>query len=53
MIQPPLLVTVTDYPDSIILGNLQRNVTRNAPVFGRCLVECTGYAWGTDPEPLL
>lgn len=51
---PPSLVVVTDYPDDGILGNLQKNLERNRSVFSTsCQVKPAGYAWGTDPQPLL
>ncbi|KAG6888725.1 hypothetical protein C0992_007634 [Termitomyces sp. T32_za158] len=50
----PALVVVTDYPDENILGNLKKNLERNRPNFqATCRVECAGYEWGTDAEPLL
>ncbi|ETW78129.1 hypothetical protein HETIRDRAFT_479321 [Heterobasidion irregulare TC 32-1] len=46
---PPALVVVTDYPDPVILGNLQRNVARNAHVAAPgCTVLCRGHDWGQD-----
>ncbi|EGO03734.1 hypothetical protein SERLA73DRAFT_175349 [Serpula lacrymans var. lacrymans S7.3] len=52
--EPPCLVTVSDYPDEIILGNLKRNVDKNRPQFqSNCTVRCIGYEWGKDPGPLL
>ena len=52
--EPPSLVVVTDYPDDIILGNLQRNVKRNFEhyTYG-CNVLCLGYEWGKDVGALL
>ena len=52
--EPPSLVVVTDYPDDIILGNLQGNVKRNFEhyTYG-CNVLCFGYEWGKDVGALL
>ena len=52
--EPPSLVVVTDYPDDMILGNLQRNVKRNLEhyTYG-CNVLCLGYEWGKDVGALL
>ncbi|KIY68142.1 hypothetical protein CYLTODRAFT_421903 [Cylindrobasidium torrendii FP15055 ss-10] len=51
---PPALVTITDYPDPGILGNLKNNISRNSFSFSPGVqVECIGYDWGTDPTPLL
>jgi EEF1A N-terminal glycine/lysine methyltransferase len=45
----PALVVPTDYPDPLILGNLRRNVERNAPLAAPgCRVECKGHAWGDE-----
>ncbi|KAJ7100018.1 hypothetical protein B0H15DRAFT_818392 [Mycena belliarum] len=51
---PPTSIVVTDYPDPGILGNLARNVERNAHLVSPgCTVRCCGYEWGTDVAPLL
>ncbi|KAJ6582900.1 hypothetical protein DFH09DRAFT_278105 [Mycena vulgaris] len=51
---PPKQIVVTDYPDPGILGNLARNVERNAHLVSPgCTVRCCGYEWGTDVAPLL
>ncbi|KAJ7741957.1 hypothetical protein DFH07DRAFT_49253 [Mycena maculata] len=51
---PPATVVVTDYPDPGILGNVARNVERNAHlVTTGCTVQGFGYEWGTDVAPLL
>ncbi|KAI9463021.1 hypothetical protein F5148DRAFT_1313640 [Russula earlei] len=50
----PTLVVVTDYPDDLILSNLQTNVDRNSSsVTAPCTVQCRGYEWGKDPSNLL
>lgn len=52
--KPPSLVVVTDYPDDIILGNLQKNVKRNLEHYtDGCDVQCIGYEWGKDVGALL
>jgi len=52
--KPPSLVVVTDYPDEVILGNLNKNVERNkAAVSPGCIVRCEGYEWGEDVDPIL
>ncbi|KAG8907124.1 hypothetical protein FRB99_005232 [Tulasnella sp. 403] len=39
----PSLVTITDYPDPLILENLRKNVEGNRPFLCKtCCVECTG-----------
>ncbi|KAI0947587.1 hypothetical protein AcW1_009305 [Taiwanofungus camphoratus] len=51
---PPSLVVVTDYPDEVILTNLEQNVARNRDsVSAGCAVRCLGYEWGQDARPLL
>ncbi|KAJ7649316.1 hypothetical protein B0H17DRAFT_1102255 [Mycena rosella] len=51
---PPATIVVTDYPDPGILGNLARNVARNAHlVTPGCTVRCCGYEWGASVAPLL
>jgi hypothetical protein len=51
---PPALVVVTDYPDDVIINNLQNNVDRNLGFISpHCTVECQGYEWGKDPSHLL
>src|SRR6266851_5208167 len=51
---PPALLVVTDYPDDLILNNLQSNVDRNfGSISPNCVVECRGYEWGKDPSSLL
>ncbi|KAE9389449.1 hypothetical protein BT96DRAFT_890052 [Gymnopus androsaceus JB14] len=50
----PSLVVTSDYPDPIILRNLQRNVDRNrALVLPSCQLHCRGYEWGEDIQELL
>lgn len=45
---------ITDYPDPVILANLERNVRRNeGAVTGGCKLSWTAYEWGTDVAPLL
>lgn len=52
--ESPLFITITDYPDDIILGNLQQNVDRNSHLVSKgCTVRCTGYDWGSDVTELL
>lgn len=45
-----VLVTVSDYPDEVLMKTLSENVDRND-----CGDNCTAvsYAWGTDPSKLL
>jgi len=51
---PPALVVVTDYPNDLILANLQSNVGRNSTsITAPCVVQCHGYEWGKDPSDLL
>ena len=51
---PPILVVVTDYPDDLILNNLQSNIDRNSgSITPPCIVQCRGYEWGKDPSHLL
>jgi len=51
---PPALVVVTDYPNDLILTNLQRNVNRNfTSITASCTVQCHGYERGKDPDHLL
>ncbi|KAI0002582.1 hypothetical protein BJV74DRAFT_765432 [Russula compacta] len=51
---PPALVVVTDYPDDLILNNLQSNIDRNSgSIAPPCIVQCRGYEWGKDPSHLL
>jgi EEF1A N-terminal glycine/lysine methyltransferase len=50
---PPALVVVTDYPDDLILNNLQSNVDENFGFISpNCAAECRGYEWGEDPSHL-
>ncbi|PPQ66528.1 hypothetical protein CVT26_009501 [Gymnopilus dilepis] len=52
--EPPSLIVITDYPDEGIMGNLRKNVDRNAAVVSEgCSVKCEGYDWGKDPQRLL
>ncbi|KAJ7634619.1 hypothetical protein FB45DRAFT_909374 [Roridomyces roridus] len=54
VVPSPTTVVVTDYPDPGILGNLARNVQRNAHLVSPgCTVHCCGHEWGTDAAPLL
>ncbi|KZS87231.1 hypothetical protein SISNIDRAFT_446945 [Sistotremastrum niveocremeum HHB9708] len=48
--RPPSLVVATDFPDRIIMQNLENNVHRNVP--HSSLIKTFGYSWGTDPLPL-
>ncbi|EIN08522.1 hypothetical protein PUNSTDRAFT_134901 [Punctularia strigosozonata HHB-11173 SS5] len=51
--QAPSLVIPTDYPDPVILNNLQGNVERNANLATpRCTVKWQGHAWGEDTDKL-
>ncbi|KAG8701384.1 hypothetical protein FRC09_005397 [Ceratobasidium sp. 395] len=51
---PPSTVTLSDYPDETILGNLRKNITTNTPlVHPNCQLNYVGYAWGSDVMPLL
>lgn len=43
-------VTVSDYPDELLIGTLSHNVRLNG-VEGSC--RAVAYAWGSDPAPLL
>ena len=50
----PALVVITDYPDGVIMGNLNANVERNRKHFSpKCDVHVVGYEWGQDVSPLL
>ncbi|KAF8609776.1 hypothetical protein BDV93DRAFT_518529 [Ceratobasidium sp. AG-I] len=50
----PSTITLSDYPDESILGNLRQNVSANQPlVQPGCQLKTIGYAWGTDVTPLL
>ncbi|KAH7887001.1 hypothetical protein F5I97DRAFT_1807258 [Phlebopus sp. FC_14] len=50
----PSLIVMTDYPDKVILGNLERNVERNREHYpSSCRVHCAGYEWGSDTTKLL
>ncbi|KAK7451057.1 hypothetical protein VKT23_012732 [Stygiomarasmius scandens] len=52
--EPPSLITITDYPDDGILGNLKANIERNSSlVSSGCVVKWIGYDWGTDTSQLL
>ncbi|KAG8947480.1 hypothetical protein FRC04_010661 [Tulasnella sp. 424] len=45
----PTLVTITDYPDALLMENLSMNVKGNQSGFlDGCRVECVGYEWGKD-----
>ncbi|KAG9045273.1 hypothetical protein FS837_006577 [Tulasnella sp. UAMH 9824] len=51
---PPVLVTITDYPDPLLMENLTRNIKGNQSKFVEgCRVECVGYEWGKDVTHLL
>ncbi|KAJ3514717.1 hypothetical protein NLJ89_g2212 [Agrocybe chaxingu] len=47
---PELMVTVTDYPDEVLIKTLSDNVARNG-VAQQC--KALPYAWGSDPAPIL
>lgn len=50
----PALVTITDYPDLLLLANLGKNVEANRPSFAQgCEVVCEGYEWGKDVAGLM
>jgi len=44
---------ITDYPDRVLVENLEVNVEQNVPEKERSAVEVLGYVWGADPNPLL
>ncbi|CAE6511628.1 unnamed protein product [Rhizoctonia solani] len=48
----PTQVVITDYPDTILLDNIIRNIDHNIPSRIRSRVKTQGYVWGTDPEKL-
>ncbi|KAG8692761.1 hypothetical protein FRC08_009552 [Ceratobasidium sp. 394] len=51
---PPSIITLSDYPDESILGNLRKNVAANRIlVHPGCQLNSVGYAWGSDVTPLL
>ncbi|GHJ87627.1 hypothetical protein NliqN6_4029 [Naganishia liquefaciens] len=49
---PPDSILTTDYPDAILIKNLQGNLQRNAHL-AKCPITAQGYKWGDDVEPLL
>jgi predicted nicotinamide N-methyase len=50
----PVLTTVTDYPDDIIMGNLRKNIDGNRTSFIEgCAVFAEPYEWGKDVHHLL
>lgn len=54
MEQAPVLITITDYPDEIILGNLRRNIDRNSHLLSSpTQIHVRGYDWGADTSDLL
>lgn len=46
------MIVTTDYPDEVILGNVRKNVERNAK-FTRSKIIVEGYRWGDDPTHVL
>ncbi|QRV90720.1 methyltransferase domain protein [Ceratobasidium sp. AG-Ba] len=51
---PPSIITLSDYPDESIIGNLLKNLSTNkALIRTGCELHILGYAWGTDVDPLL
>lgn len=51
--EPPTVVMITDYPDELLMQNLQKNVDGNRHGFGsKCQVHFIGYRWGDDVMPL-
>ncbi|KAL1747838.1 putative methyltransferase-domain-containing protein [Schizophyllum fasciatum] len=49
-LNPHASVTITDYPDPQVLATLGENIASNQ-VASHC--RAAGYAWGTDPAPVL
>ncbi|KAL1726233.1 putative methyltransferase-domain-containing protein [Schizophyllum commune] len=49
-LHPHASVTISDYPDQQVLSTLQQNIESNH-VSSHC--RAAGYAWGTDPAPVL
>jgi len=51
--EPASLVTITDYPDELIMANLRKNVQGNQHSFAPgCRVNCVEYEWGKSVETL-
>ncbi|KAH8833119.1 hypothetical protein DL96DRAFT_1584836 [Flagelloscypha sp. PMI_526] len=53
LLHPPdrISVTITDYPDDLLIKTLSRNVIKNTKLRGNC--RAVGYGWGTNPVPTL
>lgn len=52
-LEAPSVVTITDYPDELLMQNLKKNIDGNRHVFvPDCRVHCIPYRWGDDVTPL-
>ncbi|TRM57951.1 putative methyltransferase-domain-containing protein [Schizophyllum amplum] len=49
-LHPQASITISDYPDQQVLAAIHENIERNK-VVSHC--RAAGFAWGTNPEPLL
>jgi len=46
-------VVATDYPDTVLIQNLEHNLVSNLPSDVQSLIHVQGYRWGSDTQALL